>query len=102
MTGQGRAAAGAAHPPYFPTTLLSSPLSSRARATRRESLDTEARVSIGQEGTGWAIKAVALSLRADRAGVRPRRVQKLAHGAEATCPASRALKADIMLDAELG
>ena len=67
-----------------------------------ESLDTEARVSLEQEGGGWSIKAVALSLRAKVPGCGPEEFQRLAEAAKATCPVSRVLKADITLDAKLG
>ena len=66
-----------------------------------ESLDTEARVSLEQEGGGWSIKAVALSLRAKVPGCGPEEFQRLAEAAKANCPVSRVLKADIALDAKL-
>jgi lipoyl-dependent peroxiredoxin len=67
-----------------------------------ESLDTEARVSMEQEGSGWTIKSVALSLRAKVPGCGPEEFQRLAEAAKANCPVSRLLKADISLDAKLG
>ena len=67
-----------------------------------ESLDTEARVSLEQEGSGWSIKAVALSLQAKVPGCGPEEFQRLAEAAKANCPVSRVLKADIALDAKLG
>jgi lipoyl-dependent peroxiredoxin len=67
-----------------------------------ESLDTEARVSMEQEGGGWTIKAVALTLRAKVPGCGAEEFQKLADAAKANCPVSRVLKADITLDAKLG
>ncbi len=67
-----------------------------------DSLDTEARVSMEQEGSGWSIKAVALSLRAKVPGCGPEEFQKLAEAAKANCPVSRVLNADITLDAKLG
>ena len=67
-----------------------------------ESLNTEARVSMEQEGSGWSIKAVALSLRARVPGCGPEEFQRLAEAAKANCPVSRVLKAEITLDAELG
>ena len=67
-----------------------------------ESLDTEARVSMEQEGGGWTIKAVALSLRAKVPGCGPEEFQRLADAAKANCPVSRVLKAEITLDAKLG
>ena len=67
-----------------------------------ENLNTEARVSMEQEGGGWSIKAVALSLRARVPGCGPEEFQRLAEAAKANCPVSRVLKAEITLDAELG
>ena len=67
-----------------------------------ESLHTEARVTMEQEGGGWAIKTVALSLLAKVPGCSPEEFQKLADAAKANCPVSRVLKADIGLDAKLG
>ena len=67
-----------------------------------ESLETEAQVSLEQEGGGWSIKAVALSLRAKVPGCGPEEFQRLAEAAKANCPVSRVLKADIALDAKLG
>ena len=67
-----------------------------------DSLDTEARVSLEQEGGGWSIKAVALGLRARVPGCGPEEFQRLAEAAKANCPVSRVLMADITLDAKLG
>ena len=66
-----------------------------------ETLRTEARLSMEQEGAGWSIKAVALTLRARVPGVSPEEFRKLADDAKATCPVSRVLKAEINLDAAL-
>ena len=67
-----------------------------------ESLDTEARVSLEQEGAGWAIKAVALKLRAKVPGCGAEEFHKLAEAAKANCPVSKVLNAAITLDATLG
>jgi lipoyl-dependent peroxiredoxin len=67
-----------------------------------ESLHTEARVSLEQEGSGWAIKAVALSLQAKVPGCGPDEFHKLAEAAKANCPVSKVLNAAITLDAKLG
>jgi lipoyl-dependent peroxiredoxin len=67
-----------------------------------ESLSTEARLTMEQEGGGWSIKAVALVLKAKVPGVSPEQFQSLAADAKATCPVSRVLKAEISLDAALG
>ena len=66
------------------------------------SLETGAEVSLAQEGGGWKIAAVALSLKGSVPGMS--RGDFLAHAEEAkkTCPVSRALNADITLSAEIG
>ncbi len=71
---------GAGHPPQSPST--------------------SAEVSLTQEGAGWKIAAVALSLKGSVPGID--REQFLAHAEEAkkTCPVSRVLNADITLAAE--
>jgi lipoyl-dependent peroxiredoxin len=66
-----------------------------------ESLATEARLTMEQEGGGWSIKAIALTLKAKVPGVSPEQFRSLADDAKATCPVSRVLKADISLDASL-
>jgi lipoyl-dependent peroxiredoxin len=65
-----------------------------------QSLSTSAEVSLTQEGAGWKIAAVALSLKGSVPGID--REQFLAHAEEATktCPVSRVLTADITLAAE--
>lgn len=67
-----------------------------------ESLETDARVTMEQEGSGWTIKAVALTLRGKVPGCGAEEFAKLAEAAKAGCPVSRVLKADITLDAKLG
>jgi lipoyl-dependent peroxiredoxin len=66
-----------------------------------EELRTEARVSMEQEGGGWSIKAVALTLRARVPGIAADEFQRLAEAAKADCPVSRVLNASITLDATL-
>ena len=66
-----------------------------------EELRTEARVSMEQEGGGWSIKAVALTLRAQVPGIAADEFQRLAEAAKAGCPVSRVLNASITLDATL-
>lgn len=67
-----------------------------------ESFDAEARVSMEQEGGGWTVKAVELSLWATVPGCGPEEFHELAEAAKANCPVSRVLKADGTLSAELG
>ena len=67
-----------------------------------ESLNTEARLSMEQEGGGFTIKAIALSLQAKVPGCGQEEFQKLAAEAKANCPVSKVLNAEITLDAKLG
>jgi len=66
-----------------------------------ESLHTDARLSMEQDGPGWKIAAVALTLRAKVPGVSAEEFAALAAEAKATCPVSRVLNAEITLDAAL-
>ena len=66
-----------------------------------ESLATEAKLSMEQEGAGWKIAAIALTLKAKVPGLSADEFQALAADAKATCPVSRVLNADITLDAQL-
>lgn len=67
-----------------------------------ESLETEARLSMEQEGGGWAIKAVALSLRGKVPGLEEAEFRRLAEVAKANCPVSKVLNADITLEIAFG
>ena len=66
-----------------------------------ESLDTRADVSLEQEGAGWKIAAVALTLKAKVPGLSKDEFEKLAAAAKAGCPVSKVLNATITLDATL-
>jgi osmotically inducible protein OsmC len=66
-----------------------------------ESLATEAKLVMEQDGPGWKIASVALALRATVPGATPEQFQALAADAKATCPVSRVLNAEITLDATL-
>jgi osmotically inducible protein OsmC len=66
-----------------------------------ERLQTQAEVSIMQEGGGWKIDAVTLNLKAKVPGLGRDEFQKLADGAKANCPVSKVLNAKITLNAEL-
>lgn len=66
-----------------------------------ESLNTKADVSLEQEGAGWKIAAVALTLKAKVHGLAKDEFMKLAETAKANCPISRVLNATITLDATL-
>jgi len=67
-----------------------------------DSLETEARLSMEQEGGGWKIAAIALTLRARVPELGEQEFRRLAEDAKATCPVSRVLNAEITLDAALG
>ena len=88
----------AAHAGCF-TMALAFKLSGAGHAP--EDLKTEARLSMEQEGGGWSIAAIALTLRAKVPGCGAEEFRKLAEDAKATCPVSRVLKAEITLDATL-
>ncbi len=66
-----------------------------------ESLHTEAKLAMEQEGAGWKIARVALTLTAKVPGVTEAEFQQLAADAKATCPVSRVLNAEITLAATL-
>jgi osmotically inducible protein OsmC len=66
-----------------------------------EALDTTADVTIEQVEGRFSISAVHLTLRAKIPGLDPNTFTKIAEGAKANCPVSKALKADITLDAAL-
>lgn len=66
-----------------------------------ESLQTEATLTMEQEGGGWRISAVHLTLRARVPGIDAAQFQQLATEAKANCPVSKVLNADITLDAKL-
>jgi osmotically inducible protein OsmC len=66
-----------------------------------QALDTSAKVSLEQEGSGWKIAAVALTLKAKVPGLSQDEFQKLADAAKAGCPVSKVLNASITLDATL-
>ncbi|HUN74920.1 MAG TPA: OsmC family protein [Steroidobacteraceae bacterium] len=64
-------------------------------------LNTEAAVSLEADGSGFRITRSALKLRALVPGIDAATFARLAEEAEHTCPVSRALRADITLDAAL-
>ena len=66
-----------------------------------EDLNTRADVSLEQEGAGWKIAAVALTLKARVPGLSKDQFMKLAETAKANCPVSKVLNATITLDATL-
>ena len=66
-----------------------------------ESLHTEATLTMEQDGGGWKIASVHLTMRAKVPGLDEAKFLELAQGAKANCPVSRVLKANITLDAKL-
>jgi lipoyl-dependent peroxiredoxin len=66
-----------------------------------EELSTQAVMTIEKEDVHWTITAVRLELRGRVPGITEERFAELADAAKAGCPVSRALKADITLDARL-
>lgn len=66
-----------------------------------DDLRTEARLTMEQEGAGWKISAVALTLKGKVPGIDQATFRKLADEAKANCPVSKVLNAAISLDATL-
>lgn len=67
-----------------------------------EELRTTAVVSMEQEGSGYTIKTIALTLRGRVPGMSAEEFRKAAEEAKAGCPVSRLFKgAEITLDAQL-
>jgi osmotically inducible protein OsmC len=60
-------------------------------------LETQAHVTIEQEGEGFRITRSDLELTADVPGLEEARVQQLAEGAKANCPVSRLINAEMSL-----
>jgi osmotically inducible protein OsmC len=65
-------------------------------------LSTEAAVSLEPEGAGFRISRSALTLRASVPDLDQAEFARLAQDAEKNCPVSKALNAEITLDAKLG
>jgi osmotically inducible protein OsmC len=64
-------------------------------------LATSARLTMEQEGGGWKIARVALSLRARVPGIDQAKFAELAAAAKANCPVSKVLNAEITLETTL-
>jgi osmotically inducible protein OsmC len=64
-------------------------------------LNTEAAVSLDQDGAGFTITRSALTLRAKIPGITQEKFDELAREAELNCPVSKLMKAEITLDATL-
>lgn len=68
---------------------------------KAEKMDTTAKVTLEQVEGGYAITAVHLTLKASIPDIGEDAFAELAATAEANCPVSKVLKADITLDASL-
>jgi osmotically inducible protein OsmC len=64
-------------------------------------LATTARLTMEQEGGGWRIARVALSLKARVPGIDKAKFEELAAAAKANCPVSKVLNAEITLETVL-
>jgi osmotically inducible protein OsmC len=89
---------GAAHAGCF--TMALSLILGEAGLTA-EHMETKADVTLVKQADGFAITAVALTLRAKIPGADDAKFQDLAAKAKAGCPVSKVLNADITLDAAL-
>jgi osmotically inducible protein OsmC len=66
-----------------------------------EEIRAEAAVSLDPDGQGFKITRSALTLTAKVPGIDEAKFLELAHAAEANCPVSKVLNAEITLDAKL-
>ena len=89
---------GAAHASCF--TMALSLILSEAGLTA-ETMETTAKVTLEKLESGFAITAIALTLRGTVPGATEAQFQELAAKAKANCPVSKLLNADISLDAAL-
>jgi osmotically inducible protein OsmC len=89
---------GAAHAGCF--TMALSIILGQAGLTA-DHMETKAEVTLEQDGDGYAITAIALTLRAKIPGADAATFQELAGKAKAGCPVSKVLRAPITLDAAL-
>lgn len=89
---------GAAHAGCFTMALSLILGNANLKATHME---TTAEVSLDQDGDGFSITAVHLTLKAKVPGATAEKFADLAGMAKAGCPVSKLLKAKITLDAQL-
>ena len=66
-----------------------------------DELETEAAISLTQDGSGFTITRSALTLKAKIPGIDKAKFDELTGNAEKGCPVSKLLKAEITLDATL-
>lgn len=88
----------AAHAACF-SMALSLMLSEAGHAA--ETIETEARVSIEKQDSGFAITSSHLSVKATVPGIPESLFNEIAQQAKQGCPVSKVLNADISMDAEL-
>ncbi|MGF1620624.1 MAG: OsmC family protein [Rhodomicrobiaceae bacterium] len=89
---------GAAHAGCFTMALSLALGEAGLTATKME---TSAKVSLDKVDGGFAITAIALTLKADIPGADDATFQEIAAKAKANCPVSKVLNAEITLDASL-
>jgi len=89
---------GAAHAGCF--TMALSLILGEAGFTADE-MTTDAVVTLEQVDNGFAVTAIALTLKARIPGIDDARFQELAEAAKANCPISKLLSTEISLDATL-
>jgi osmotically inducible protein OsmC len=89
---------GAAHASCF-TMAIAGELAKAGFTAER--METKAKVTLDKDGDGWAIKASHLTLEATIPGIDAAAFQQIAQTAKANCPLSKAINADIGLDATL-
>jgi lipoyl-dependent peroxiredoxin len=89
---------GAAHAGCF--TMALSLILGEAGFTADE-MNTSAQVTLEQQSDGFAITAIALTLKAKIPNIDDAKFQELTAKAKAGCPVSKLLKANITLDAKL-
>jgi osmotically inducible protein OsmC len=89
---------GAAHAGCF-TMAMS--LALEQAGLRADKMDTSAVVTLEQDGDGFSITHVALSLEASIPGLDDDQFQQIAVAVKAACPISKVIKAEISLEAKL-
>ena len=89
---------GAAHAGCFTMALSLILEKAGFKATR---MDTTAAVTLEQQGEGFSITSVALTLKAQIPNIDAAKFEELANTAKANCPVSKLFKAEITLDAKL-
>ncbi|WP_114227334.1 MULTISPECIES: OsmC family protein [Sphingomonas] len=65
-------------------------------------LETEAKVTLEQDGAGFTVTRSDLKLRATVPGIDEAKLRELAEGAKTNCPISKLLKAETSLEVEVG